>query len=159
MNIDIEKKPSFKQLVLLNMQQLTNFPYIEKDFDAITDYQLLCKVVEYLNDVITNQNTTNEAVLGLYNAFLELKDYVDNYFTNLDVQDEINNKLDEMVEDGSLQELIEKYFTPLITPEYFGAVGDGKTDDTIALQNWLNTHITNKNYIFDIPSKTYAIST
>ena len=38
MNIDIEK-PSFKQLVLLNMQQLTNFPYIEKDFDAITDYQ------------------------------------------------------------------------------------------------------------------------
>ena len=26
---------SFKQLVLMNIQQLTNFPYIEADFDAI----------------------------------------------------------------------------------------------------------------------------
>ena len=108
MNIDIEK-PSFKQLVLLNMQQLTNFPYIEKDFDAITDYQLLCKVVEYLNDVIKNQKISNEAVLGLYNAFITLKDYVDNYFTNLDVQDEINNKLDEMAESGQLTDIIAQY--------------------------------------------------
>ena len=38
---------SFRQLVLMNMQQLTNFPYIEKDFDALTDYALLCKVVDY----------------------------------------------------------------------------------------------------------------
>jgi len=112
MNIDIEK-PNFKQLILLNMQQLTNFPYIEKDFDAITDYQLLCKVVEYLNDVIKNQNTTNETVLALYNAFITLKDYVDNYFTNLDVQDEINNKLDEMAEDGSLTALIDNIFTDI----------------------------------------------
>ena len=108
MNIDIEK-PSFKQLVLLNMQQLTNFPYIEKDFDAVTDYQLLCKVVEYLNDVIKNQNTTNDTVVGLYNAFIALKDYVDNYFKNLDVQDEINNKLDEMAESGQLTDIIAQY--------------------------------------------------
>lgn len=113
MNIDIEK-PSFKQLVLLNMQQLTNFPYIEKDFDAVTDYQLLCKVVEYLNDVIKNQNTTNDTVVGLYNAFTTLKDYVDNYFKNLDVQDEINNKLDSLVEDGTLTELISAYLNPIV---------------------------------------------
>ena len=47
----------------------------------------------------------------------------------------------------------------VITPEIFGAKGDGVTDDSIALQKWLDNHITNKNYIFDIPSKTYAIST
>lgn len=115
MNIDIEK-PNFKQLVLLNMQQLTNFPYIEKDFDAITDYQLLCKVVEYLNDVITNQNTTNDTVVGLYNAFITLKDYVDNYFTNLDVQDEINNKLEEMYQNGELEEIISSYINRDIMP-------------------------------------------
>ena len=40
---------NFKQLVLMNLQALTNFPYIEKDFDAVTDYELLCLVVDYLN--------------------------------------------------------------------------------------------------------------
>lgn len=39
-------------------------------------------------------------------AFLELQQYVSDYFNNLDVQDEINNKLDEMLEDGSLSTLI-----------------------------------------------------
>src|SRR5699024_10729433 len=37
--------------------------------------------------------------------------YVDNYFTNLDVQEEINNKLDEMAENGTLQSLISIYLT------------------------------------------------
>ena len=35
--------PPFKWYVL------QNFPFIEADFDAITNYQLLCKIVEYLN--------------------------------------------------------------------------------------------------------------
>lgn len=102
-------KPDFKKLVLLSIQQLTNFPYIEADFDAITNYQLLCKVVEYLNQVIANNNEQNETILGLYNAYLELQNYVNNYFDNLDVQEEINNKLDEMVEAGTLQEIIADY--------------------------------------------------
>lgn len=103
------EKPNFKKMCLMYIQQLTNFPYIEKDFDALTDYQLLCKVVEYLNKVITNNNIQNETVTNLYNAFVALKEYVDNYFDNLDVQDEINNKLDEMVEQGTLQEIISDY--------------------------------------------------
>lgn len=102
-------KPTFKHICLMHIQQLTNFPYIEKDFDALTDYGLLCKVVDYLNQVITNENTQNENIVALYNAFVELKDFVDNYFDNLDVQDEINNKLDEMLEDGVLEQIIEQY--------------------------------------------------
>lgn len=103
MNIE---KPSFKRICLMHMQALTNFPYIEKDFDAITDYELLCKVVDYLNQVIQNENTQNESIISLYDAFVELKDYVDNFFDNLDVQDEINTKLDEMVEDGTFDTII-----------------------------------------------------
>ena len=102
-------KPNFKKICLMYMQQLTNFPYIEKDFDAITDYELLCKVVNHLNEVISNTNYQNEVISNLYNAFVALKDYVDTYFENLDVQDEINNKLDAMVEDGTLQEIITSY--------------------------------------------------
>ena len=118
---------SFRQLVLMNMQQLTNFPYIEKDFDALTDYELLCLVVKYLNDVITNQNKQNDSITSMYNAFLSLQtyvnntkdtletafnnldDYVRNYFDNLDVQEEINNKLDQMLEDGVLEQIIEQF--------------------------------------------------
>lgn len=95
--------PPFKGMVL------QNFPFIEEDFDAITNYQLLCKVVEYLKNVIANELVMEENVTNLYNSFVELKNYVDNYFKNLDVQEEINNKLDEMVEDGTLQEIISSY--------------------------------------------------
>ena len=107
------EQPNFKQLVLLNMQQLTNFPYIEADFDALTNYGLLCKVVEYLNNVITNNNEQNKVVTNLYNAYIELQDYVNNYFGNLDVQEEINHKLDEMAESGELTDLIKAYVDPI----------------------------------------------
>lgn len=61
------------------------------------------------NTVIPTINNNGQAVEELQNLFTELKNYVDNYFDNLDVQQEINNKLDEMVEDGILQEIIADY--------------------------------------------------
>ena len=39
-------------------------------------------------------NNNAEALTELQNLFIELKNYVDNYFDNLDVQEEINNKID-----------------------------------------------------------------
>lgn len=106
--------PKFRRFVL------QNFPFIEEDFDALTDYALICKVVEYLNNVITSQNELISEVESfetnmtngfnrLEGLFVELKSFVDNYFDNLDVQEEINNKLDAMVEDGTLQEIITTY--------------------------------------------------
>jgi len=49
---------------------------------------------------------TKETVDEYIAKFVELKDFVDTYFENLDVQEEINNKLDAMAEDGTLQSLI-----------------------------------------------------
>lgn len=43
-------------------------------------------------------------------AFKSLKEYVTNYFDNLDVQEEINNKLDAMMESGELDNIIEEFF-------------------------------------------------
>lgn len=51
-------------------------------------------------------NDTVEEYIGKFN---DLHDYVEDYFENLDVQEEINNKLDDMVEDGVLQEIITTY--------------------------------------------------
>ena len=61
------------------------------------------------NVVIPTINNNGEAVEELQNKFIELKSYVDNYFENLDVQEEINNKLDEMAESGQLAELIAQF--------------------------------------------------
>lgn len=89
---------------------LQNFPFIEADFDVVTNYQLLCKVVEYLNNVIDNNNKQNSNITQLEQNFITLYNYVKDYFDNLDVQEEINNKLDEMAESGSLEILITDYF-------------------------------------------------
>ena len=54
-------------------------------------------------------NNNAEALAELQNLFLELKNYVDNYFDNLDVQAEINNKLDNMAQSGELADIIAQY--------------------------------------------------
>ena len=74
--------------------------------DSLSYYELLCKVVNYLNDVISNVDGLKVDIDNLLNAYNQLQDYVNNYFDNLDVQEEINNKLDQMVEDGTLADLI-----------------------------------------------------
>lgn len=61
----------------------------------------------------------------------ETTEYITNYFENLNVQDEINQKIDEIVESGALNEMLAKY-VPYLTPEQFGAVGDGAADDVAA---------------------------
>ena len=85
---------------------LTNFPYIEQTFDTLTNYELLCKIVEELNKLIKNNNITNQNVINLYNNFVNLKNYVDQYFDDLNIQNEVNNKLDVMANDGTLATII-----------------------------------------------------
>lgn len=62
----------------------------------------LCNFLE--NTIIPNVNANNKAVQELHN-------YVMNYFVNLDVQEEINNKLDEMAESGELEDIISLYLS------------------------------------------------
>ena len=89
MNNMFNRIPAFKWFVL------QNFPFIEEDFDAITNYQLLCKIVEYLNTTIDKTNELGNQV-----------EVLTNWFNNLDVQDEIDNKLDTMAQDGTLDRII-----------------------------------------------------
>lgn len=135
-NVLNTKIPKFRRCII------QDFPFIENTFDALTDYQLLCKVVEYLNKVIAQQNTVTEQTVQLTNAFDELTSYVEHYFDNLDVQEEVNNKLDEMVEDGTFRELLADT-VQFVSYEMFGATLDGTTDDTsavIAAHNYANLH-------------------
>ena len=78
--------------------------------DSLSYYELLCKVVDYLNSVIEDVKDLSGDVTEIYKLFNDLKSYIDNYFENLDIQDEINNKLDEMVTSGVLYNYFAQYF-------------------------------------------------
>ena len=58
---------------------------------------------------------TQETVNDYIERFTELYNYVHDYFDNLDVQDEVDHKLDEMVIDGTMQELVNNLLQPNVT--------------------------------------------
>lgn len=99
--------PKFRRFVI------QNFPFVEEDFDALTDYGLMSKFVEYLNMVIDSENQLTDDMAELTNLFNQLQSFVDNYFDNLDVQNEINNKLEVMASDGTLLDIITPYLNDL----------------------------------------------
>ena len=61
------------------------------------------------DEIESFETTINETVDDYIGKFNDLHDYVMDYFDNLDVQEEINNKLDDMVEQGTLQPIIYEY--------------------------------------------------
>lgn len=78
-----------------------DYPYT--DFHELNIDWLLNEWKKFLNEYedVRNRVTTVEE------AMVSLRDFVNNYFDNLDVQEEINNKLDAMKEDGSLEVLLQ----------------------------------------------------
>lgn len=120
--------------------------------DSLSYYELLNKVVVYLNNVIADVSTVEDNVEKIDESFVSLQEYVNehiqeisdivseytdftkHYFDNLDVQNEINTKLDKMAEDGSLSFLI----GPLVANEA-----------PEVITQWLNEHITPTSPVVD----------
>lgn len=76
------------------------------DLDSGTVLQQTARMYAKVNELTGHVNEYTEKFTELYN-------YVHDYFDNLDVQEEVNNKLDEMVEDGTMDELIDEYLSIL----------------------------------------------
>lgn len=91
----------------------------------------LQELVYYLLGVIRN---TLETLKDIPQDFEDLKIFVENYFRNLDVQEEINNKINDMIQDGSFATLLVNV-TALANVKNYGAIGDGVTDDTQAFKS------------------------
>ena len=100
--------------------------------NSLSYYELLCKVVDYLNKAMEDTETLHGDVTNLHKAYEELQGYVNNYFSTLDVQKEINNKLDNMVENGTLSNLISPYVK--VSPQYANNTSD-MTDKTVLYIN------------------------
>ena len=101
----IEKTPNVPPFVSYCAQLIPTV------FDnSLSYYEALSALAKWMQDnlvdVINNNATVTEQYIRMTE---ELKAYVENYFENLDVQEEINNKLDQMAEDGTLQEIISDY--------------------------------------------------
>lgn len=103
---------------LINVDELKPFPkfcctigMLPTVFKVSMTYEeQVLECIRFIKEeIIPKINQNALATTELQEKFIELVNYVDTYFDNLDVQEEINNKLDEMVESGDLQEIIEAY--------------------------------------------------
>lgn len=84
----------------------TNLQPAFYDLESGTSLQQTSRMYAKVNQLIRSVNDQNDTIADYVQQFLDLKDYVDDYFDNLDVQTEINNKLDAMVEDGTIKSII-----------------------------------------------------
>ena len=130
------EKITFKKLIMT----IGNLPssYVE----SLSYYECMLWLCNYLeNTVVPAVNNNGEAVEELQGLFVQLKTFVDEYFENLDVQEQINNKLDEMAEDGTLTNLIKQYIDPIFadyeeeTAEQYQTFTDGVNDSIETMQD------------------------
>ena len=99
--------------------------------ESMSYYECLCNFYNYLkNEIMPAINNNAEATKELQDKIIELKEYVDHYFDNLDVTAEVNAKLDEMVEDGTMEELIAQYLQ-LQTTYTYNSVADMKLAENL----------------------------
>ena len=88
--------------------------------NSLSYYECLAALTKYLQDVVDVINNNGAVTEEYIVKFEELKSYVEHYFDNLDVQEEINNKLDAMVLDGTMDTIINQ--------EIFGQINSDISD-------------------------------
>ena len=111
--------------------------------NSLSYYEALSALWKYMQDtvdVINNNATVTEEYIQLTN---EMKEYMDTYFDNLDVQSEINNKLDSMVASGQFQQILSVYVDPKLDSleERIQVEIDNETATRISNDNQLQSQI------------------
>ena len=71
--------------------------------ESMSYYEQLIWLTKFLQEQVIPVVNHNSTIVN------ELQDYIEHYFDNLDVQEEINNKLDEMADSGELTDIIAQY--------------------------------------------------
>lgn len=129
----MNEKPTINPITL---PPLTKFIYTLGQLPSsylmsMTFEEQLVWLCNYLGtQVIPAINQNGDAVKELQSLYELLRSYVNNYFEDLDVQEEINNKLDEMASSGELTEIIAQYLglAGMIT---FDTVADMKSAENL----------------------------
>ena len=94
-----------------SLQACADWGLIPTEFkQCMTWEEQVLWLFKFLNEtVIPAVNTDIQNAEKLATDFAALSAYVDDYFDNLDVQEEVNNKLDELAQSGELEEMIGSY--------------------------------------------------
>ena len=108
--------------------------------DSLSYYELLCKVIDYLNKTMEDVETLHGDVTNLHTAYEQLQNYVNTYFSTLDVQEEINNKLNQMASDGTLSTLIAPFIYANANPIFVDSVASMTDNNKIYVLS-TNGHI------------------
>ena len=145
-SVDVQSLTPFKKFIMTIGAIPTSY------LESMTYAELTMWFCNYLqNTVIPTVNNNASAVEELQGLYVELKSYVEDYFDNLDVQEEINNKLDALVEDGTLESLIGAYIQPRI---------DAQNLEISEFKTLINTEVNNiqtlVNAINGSPAGVYA---
>ena len=150
-SINIEYASPFKNFCMTIGELPTSY------LESMSYYEMLVWLTKYLQDtVIPTVNNNADAVAELQTLFIQLENYVNNYFDNLDVQEEINNKLDDMAESGQLTDIIAQYLG-LAGMIAFDTVGDMKLAENLV--NGSKCHTLGYYSINDNGSAIYKIRT
>lgn len=79
--------------------------------DSLSYYELLGKVVDYLNKTMEDVDTQITDIQGLLSAYEALQGWVNHYYDSADFEADIDAGLDRMAADGRLDALIEPVIT------------------------------------------------
>lgn len=125
--------------------------------ESMSYYEQLCNLVYYLkNTVMPAVNNNADALTEVQNAYKQLEKYVDDYFKNLDVQTEINNKLDEMAVSGQLTEIVAQYLQISGILAY-NTINDMKESKNLVNGSFAKTY--GENSLLDGKGRFYKIRT
>ena len=82
-----------------------------------SDYEIMAFLVGKYNACLEAYGTVTKLSTETVQAAHQLQDWINNWFDNLDVQEELNNKIDSMVQDGSFETLLHQTFDAQINQQ------------------------------------------
>lgn len=124
--------------------------------DELSYYEQICKTSEKLNEIIAQTNLNTQQIA-------EMKEFMDNYFSNLNIQNEINNKLDQMAQDGTLAQIINENIFNELNGRVTNLEGENAQNQTNITANTnainqIEPRVTNlENRLESVTNKGYVI--
>ncbi len=116
-----------------------------------SDYEIMAFLVGKYNACLEAYGTVTKLSTDTVTACKQLQDWINSWFDNLDVQEELNNKIDSMLADGSFGQLLSEVVSaPLTAPSKYYVVtigdsyGEGYTPEgmvtpwCVTMKNYLN---------------------
>ena len=87
-----------------------------------SDYEIMAFLVGKYNACLEAYGNITKLSTNMITAAHQLQDWINNWFDNLDVQEELNKKIESMVQDGSFGTLLHQTFDAQINQQTTSAV-------------------------------------